>query len=140
MASNISLNYNGENMLNGANRLNIRIKEYMDNKNLTPDNISNLDEDIKNDLIEFKLDIVDYMPDMEQYTFAPRNDRLTKEGVLEDLRINLDRINKVLAAAADTNITGGKRKSRKNKKSKRIYKKSKRTYRKKSYKRRTNKR
>jgi hypothetical protein len=139
MASNISLNYNGENMLNGANRLNIRIKEYMDNKNLTPDNISNLDEDIKNDLIEFKLDIVDYMPDMEQYTFAPRNDRLTKEGVLEDLRINLDRINKVLAAA-NTNITGGKRKSRKNKKSKRIYKKSKRTYRKKSYKRRTNKR
>jgi hypothetical protein len=139
MASNISLNYNGENMLNGANRLNIRIKEYMDNKNLTPDNISNLDEDIKNDLIEFKLDIVDYMPDMEQYTFAPRNDRLTKEGVLEDLRINLDRINKVLAAA-NTNITGGKRKSRKNKKSKRIYKKSKRAYRKKSYKRRTNKR
>jgi hypothetical protein len=139
MTTDIPLNYNGENMLNGANRLNIRIKEYMDNKNLTPDHISNLDEDIKNELIEFKLDIVDYMPDMERYTFAPRNDRLTKEGVLEDLRINLDRINKVLAAA-DTNITGGKRKSRKNKKSKRIYKKSKRTYRKKSYKRRTNKR
>ena len=137
MSSNISLNYNGENMLDGANRLNIRIKEYMDSKNLTPDDISNVDRDIRNDLIEFKLDIVDYMPDMERYNFAPRNDRLTKEGVMEDLRINLDRINKILAAV-DRNITGGKRKSRKNKKSKRTYRKK--NYRKKSYKKRTNKR
>ena len=109
---NLPPNYEGENMLIGANDLNNRIKSYMDM----------LDEegsfpDSKGILDEYILDIEDYIPDIERYNFAPRDDRLTKEGILVDLGINLERVKDFLTRNYPP-ASGGKRKLRKGTKGK----------------------
>lgn len=117
---NLPSNYNGENMLVGANNLNNQIKGYLDRLEQEHRNIDNV---VRSNLEEFRLDIEDprdgFLPSIENYAFAtPRSDRLTKEGVLVDLHINLDRINDILSSRS-----GGKKrkpkKTRKMRKSKR---------------------
>ena len=103
MEQSDEFNYDGDNMLIGANRLNIDAKNYM-----------NSGINVRRDLEEFKLDIEDYLIAIPNYEFGPRTDNLTKEGVLIDLHTNLDRINKLLQMDS---IRGGKRSIR-NKKTK----------------------
>jgi hypothetical protein len=108
MSNNVPVvsSYNDENMLIGANKLNNDVKNYFEY--LHREGLSHDTEDILHDL---KLDIEEYLRDIEPYDFAPRNDRLTKEGILVDLHINLDRIN---AFPSEFNSrSGGKRKKRK---------------------------
>lgn len=112
-------NYNGENMLCGANKLNNDIKSYL----------NRIEEegffhDSKKILKEYKLDIEEYLGEMHDYTFAPRDDRLTKEGIIEDLHMNLERILYNLSIMRG-NRHGGKRKTRKGKKTNKKDKKAK---------------
>lgn len=78
-------NYNGDNMLVGAERLNREIQNYMTSKNID-----------KNVLEEFKLDIEEYLRDIPPFNFAPREDDLTKEQVLIELKVNLYQIEMLL--------------------------------------------
>jgi len=101
--------YNDEQMLVGANKLNNKVKSY-----LSASGEYSL-EDVRADLGEFKLDLEEYIADITPYNFImPRSDGLTREGVLNDLRINLNEVNNKLA-----NRRGGRKrkyKSMKNKK------------------------
>lgn len=147
MDTGLPSNYNDENMLIGANRLNIKIKDYLNYINyelLVSQSISNeFYNDIQDSLTEYLEEINEYLRDISAYDFAPRNDRLTKEGVLADLYTNLDEIKKMLRYIINSidngtliidDTIGGKRKnkktiknkkSRKTKKSKRANKKAK---------------
>jgi len=117
-------NYDGENMLCGANILNNKIKSYLNRIEE-----EGLFHDTRKTLIEYKLDIQEYLGEINNYTFAPRTDRLTKEGILEDLRINLKRIETQLSNMPIHRNGGkrktGKRKTRKGKKTNKKDKKSK---------------
>jgi hypothetical protein len=132
-------------LLPDANRLNVRIKNYLYyiNNDLlqSPSITSKLYDDIRNTLIEYLEEIDEYLESVRQYgDNSPRNDRLTKEGVLADLYTNIEEIRKVLTYIRDSiddgslTITeeesGGKRKnknkkSRKTKKGKKTNKKAK---------------
>lgn len=120
MSNNVQVvsSYNGENMLIGANKLNNDIKKYFDMLHR-----EGLSHDTEENLHEFKLDIEDYLRDIEPYDFAPRDDRLTKEGILVDLKMNLDRIDAFPSEYINT--SGGKRKSRRRKSTRRTNKKRK---------------
>lgn len=102
-------NYDGENMLCGANILNNKIKSY-----LNTIEEEGFFHDSKKILKEYKLDIEEYLGEMHDYTFAPRDDRLTKEGIIEDLHMNLKRIKYQLLIMRG-NRHGGKRKTEKRK-------------------------
>ncbi len=78
-------NYNGDNMLVGAERLNSQIRKYMESKNID-----------KNVLEEYKLDIEEYLRDIPPFDFEPREDDLTKDQVLIDLKVNLYQIEMML--------------------------------------------
>lgn len=78
-------NYNGDNMLVGAERLTREIEKYIKSKNID-----------KNVLEEFKLDIEEYLRDIPPFNFAPREDDLTKEQVLIELKVNLYEIEMLL--------------------------------------------
>jgi hypothetical protein len=100
--------YNGENMLIGANNLNNEVKQYLDSVSSG----ANISEDTMNILTEYRMDIEEYIPDITDYEFAPRSDGLTKEGILIDLNENLQQINQTLS---NMQQTAGKRRQRKNK-------------------------
>jgi len=105
--------YNDEQMLVGANKLNNKVKSY-----LSASGEYSL-EDVRADLGEFKLDLEEYIADITAYNFImPRSDGLTKEGVLNDLRINLNEVNNKLA-----NRRGGRKRKYKSMKNKKRVKK-----------------
>lgn len=89
-------NYDGDNMLIGANRLNEDIKRYLKSNNV-----------YKHDLEEFKLDIEEYLRDIPPFEFKEREDDLTKDYVLDELRENLNQIEAKLQT-----MQGGRRKRR----------------------------
>jgi hypothetical protein len=91
--------YNGDNMLIGANNLNNEIKQYLE---------TGRDASV---LEDYKLDLEEYLNDIPPYNFSPRSDNLTKEGILTDLNENLRRINQLSLTER-----GGKRKAKRNKK------------------------
>lgn len=91
--------YNGDNMLIGANNLNNEIKQYLE---------TGRDASV---LEDYKLDLEEYLNDIPPYNFSPRSDNLTKEGILTDLNENLRRINQLSVTER-----GGKRKAKRNKK------------------------
>ena len=107
MSSLATLNRNPNNMLKGANRLNLEIKNYMDEGSI-----------YREELEEFKESIEEYLEDIPPHEFGPGQGSLTKEGVIADLNTNLTRINNWLQT---NGISGGKK--RKNRKSKRRSKK-----------------
>lgn len=78
-------NYNGDNMLVGAEILNNQIRKYIKSRNVD-----------KNVLEEYKLDIEEYLRDIPPFHFAPREDDLTKEQVLIELKVNLYKIDMLL--------------------------------------------
>jgi hypothetical protein len=100
--------YNGENMLIGANNLNNEIRQYLDS--ISSD--ANVREDTLHTLEEYILDIDEYITDISAYEFAPRSDDLTKEGILADLNANLQQINQTIS---NMQQTAGKKRQRKNK-------------------------
>jgi hypothetical protein len=98
-------NYNGENMLYGANKLNNDIKFFLNDE----DTDISL-PDYREVILEYKADIEEYIRDIGEYNFRMPNEYgLTKEGILIDLNTNLKRIDKLLSGTH-----GGKRR-RKNK-------------------------
>jgi hypothetical protein len=108
-------NYHGENMLIGANRLNKDIKRFIENTYGTYD----MYEDDLDVLQEFDNDIDKYLHDISPYNFAPRTDRLTKEGILVDLRENsqliaqlIDETNQRIVNSFNTQRGGKKKKSK----------------------------
>jgi len=100
--------YQSEGMLVGANELCIEIKEFIEND---PHNTL-----YRETLQEYLEMVEDYIRDIEDYDFAPRTDRLTKEGILIDLENTKVRINGLLSNG------GRRRKSRKSRKFKRTRK------------------
>jgi hypothetical protein len=93
--------YNGERMLIGANKLNNKVKRYLEASS------EYSLEDVRADLGEFKLDLEEYIADITPYNFTmPRSDNLTKEGILVDLQLNLNEVNNKLANRQQ----GGRRK------------------------------
>ncbi len=100
--------YNGENMLIGANNLNNEIKQYI----YSVSSGDNIREDTLHTLEEYILDIDEYIRDITDYDFAPRSDGLTKEGILIDLNENVQQINQTIS---NMQQTAGKRRQRKNK-------------------------
>ena len=95
-------NYNGENMLVGANLLYIKIKNFI-NEHEGNQSDSGF---VRYMLVEYLKDIDEYITDISAYEFAPRSDNLTKEGILIDLENTKVRINGLLAT-----IGGRRRKS-----------------------------
>jgi hypothetical protein len=105
--------YQGEGMLVGANELCIEIKEFIE---------IDLNNSLYRETLQEYLEMVeDYIRDIEDYDFAPRTDRLTKEGILIDLENTKVRINGLLSNG------GRRRKSRKFRKSRKG--RSRKTYR-----------
>jgi vacuolar-type H+-ATPase subunit I/STV1 len=119
-------NYNGENMLYGANKLNIDIKNFI---NFITARRENRHPDDKHTLQEYILDIDEYIRDITAYNFAPRTDRLTKEGVLVDLSNTKKNINDLLSSLKIISMFDEK-KTRCNKRSFFKCKVSRRTFRK----------
>jgi hypothetical protein len=106
-------NYNGENMLVGANLLYIKIKNFI-NEHEGNQSDSGF---VRYMLVEYLKDIDEYITDITAYDFAPRTDNLTKEGILIDLENMKVRINNLLPT-----IGGRRRKSRKSRKSRKTRK------------------
>jgi hypothetical protein len=107
-----------DDLLAGANELNIKIKEYIDshrNNQTTP---------ARERLEEYKTNIMGYLVDIGSQEFSPRPDRLTKAGIEEDLRNNLRMINSALSRG-----TGNKRKRKHHSKKKKDKSRSKRSRR-----------
>lgn len=121
-------NYHGENMLIGANNLNRDIKRFIQNNY---GRYGSPAEDMEV-LEDYKLDIEEYLRDIEAYNFAPRTDRLTKEGILIDLRTNLQKINELIEEINQRLTSGGRK--RKMKSRRRI---KRRTIKRRQHKRRT---
>lgn len=98
-----------EQLLDIANNLNIEIKNYLTSLDDHPlrDSPGYIHSISSNILGRLKQKVETYIRDITNHDFAPRTDRLTKEGVLTDLNMNLDRINRQMAANVATN--GGKR-------------------------------
>lgn len=107
-------NYSGENMLIGANNLNRDIKRFIQNNY---GRYGSPAEDIEV-LEDYKLDIEEYLRDIEAYNFAPRTDRLTKEGILIDLRTNLQKINELIEEINQRVTSGGRKRKMKSRKMK----------------------
>ena len=108
-------NYDGENMLIGASKLNKDIKDYLNSPRRRSD------DGYIETLKEYREDINEYIADIVSYNFAPRVDGLSKEGILIDLETNLRRINKRLISPGRVRyvrsrrsnvIASGKRKKR----------------------------
>jgi hypothetical protein len=89
-------NYNGDNMLIGANNLNNDIKSYINSVNATKDDLEN-----------YILDIDEYLRDIPPFNFRPRTDGLTKENILINLVETKNQINTRLET-----MQGGRRKKR----------------------------
>lgn len=102
-----------ERMLDFANNLNNEIKNYLNSLDDHPlrDQPGYIHSISSNMLERLKQKIETHIANITNYDFAPRTDRLTKEGVLTDLNMNLDRINRQIAANAAPNAApnGGKR-------------------------------
>jgi hypothetical protein len=105
--------YNGENMLIGANKLNNTIKQYLSNIRPNADTI----EEIRDNLLEYRFELEEYILDISDYDFAPRRDNLTKRGILIDLRENVKILNKTLSELSQT---GGRRHKGRNKSSRKM--------------------
>ena len=105
-------------LLAEANNLNAAIKQHLgDNENRPAV------------LEKYKTDILGYMGEIGQAEFAPRDDRLTKEGIEKDLRVNLKVIDALLRSGV------GKSKRRRSNKRSNKRSKSKRSSRRKRSKR-----
>lgn len=111
----MSANYNGENMLIGASKLNKDVKDYLNSLRRRSD------DGYVETLEEYREDINEYIVDITSYDFAPRVDGLSKEGILKDLETNVTRINKRLISPGRVRyvrsrrsnvIASGKRKRR----------------------------
>ena len=106
----------GENMLPEANNLCIEIKNF-----ISMGHNDSFDNEVLRDYIGI---IDEYIIDITAYDFAPRTDRLTKEGILIDLENTKTRINGLLSSG------GRRRKSRKSRKSRKTRKgRGRKTYR-----------
>ena len=113
------------------NDLNIEVKDYFE------DILTNYDsrEDIINKLTKFKTFLLTFIDEINSATLAPRNDSLTKEGILIDLEYNLSRINETLDNM--TRTAGRRRKSRgRRSRDRRKSRRSRKTLRRKSLRRR----
>ncbi len=105
-----------EDLLAEANALNISIKEYLGS------HPNNADHEI---LENYKTDILAYLVGISIEDFGPRPDRLTKDGIENDLRDHLKMINSILSRGTGKKSKSKrrkyskKRKSRKSRKSKR---------------------
>lgn len=81
--------YQGEGMLVGANELCIEIKEFIEG--------NQHNSLYRGFLQDYLVEVEDYIRDIKAYDFAPRTDRLTKEGILIDLENTKTRINALLS-------------------------------------------
>jgi hypothetical protein len=119
-------NYNGENMLVGANLLYIKIKNFI-NEHQGDQSNSGF---VRYMLVEYLKDIDEYIRDITAYNFAPRTDRLTKEGILIDLENTKTRINGLLSSGGRRRKSIRRKTSRKGR-SRKAYRKgrSRKTYR-----------
>jgi hypothetical protein len=78
-------------LLAEANELNAKIKEYIgshQNNQTTPS---------REILENYKTDIMGYLVDIDSEDFGPRTDRLTKDGIEQDLRNHLRMIDSILS-------------------------------------------
>lgn len=97
--------YQGEGMLVGANELCIEIKEFIES-----DQHNSL---YRGFLQDYLVEVEDYIRDIEAYDFAPRTDRLTKEGILIDLENTKTRINGLLSNGGRRRKSSRRKTSRK---------------------------
>ena len=92
------------NVLEQASNLNLAIKGAIEN-------IHNMTEENKRVLLTAQRnDINYYLENLRDQNFPPRQDRLTKDGIIKDLQSNLSLLNSMLSSS---NRGGGKRSSRK---------------------------
>jgi hypothetical protein len=78
-------------LLAEANELNAKIKQYIgshQNNQTTPS---------REMLENYKTDIMGYLVDIDSEDFGPRTDRLTKDGIEQDLRNHLRMIDSILS-------------------------------------------
>ena len=106
----------GDDMLIHANNLCIEIKNF-----ISMGQNDSFDDEVLRDYLVI---IDEYIRDITSYDFAPRTDRLTKEGILIDLENTKTRINGLLSSG------GRRRKSIRRKTSRKFRKgRSRKTYR-----------
>ena len=97
-------------LLAEANALNATIKEYIGSHE------NNADREI---LDNYKTDIMGYLVDIGSQEFSPREDRLTKEGIEEDLRNHFRIINGILNPSGGRKLKSRRRKTRRSRNSRR---------------------
>jgi hypothetical protein len=100
-------------LLAEANELNAKIKEYIDshrNNQTTP---------TRELLEDYKTDILGYLVDIGSQEFSPRQDRLTKEGIEEDLRNHFRMIDGILNPSGGKKLKSRRRKTRRSRNSRR---------------------
>lgn len=101
----MSEDYEGD-LLTQANALNAAIKVYLN------ENQNNINNEI---LESYKTDVLGYLVDIGDEEFGERSDRLTKDGIENDLRLHLNMINSLLSRGVGKPRKG--KKSRRGKKS-----------------------
>jgi hypothetical protein len=116
-------------LLTQGNSLNAAIKQYLGTNRHTAEALEG-----------YKTDILGYLVDIGDEEFGPRPDRLTKEGIEDDLNVHLTMINGLLRQR-NTGVGKRKRKrSRRSRQSRRRSHKRKRSRRSRQSRRRGNKR
>lgn len=109
----MSEDYEGD-LLTQANALNAAIKVYLN------ENQNNINNEI---LESYKTDVLGYLVDIGDEEFGERSDRLTKDGIENDLRLHLNMINSLLSRGVGKPRKG--KKSRRGKKSRHIKRRNK---------------
>ena len=107
-------------MFVGANKLNIRVKSFI---NYITANSENRHPDDRQSFQDYSLFIDEYIEDISEYNFSPRSYNLTEDNILRTLENTKVRINGLLATIGGRRRKSIRRKTSRKGRSRKAYRK-----------------